>query len=246
MDSGSLQYTPLNVGFGCVRSRKVACSTFRFTHCSAYEELDSEIHPQAEQLLRGTLGPSEMGTYQAMHCPFCGNNESRIIDSREAPDGVRRRRECIRCELRFTTYERVHSMPLMIAKRDGRREAFSTEKLERSLRTACAKRPLEVGAISKMVVDIENELHKLAKAEIEARVLGEMCIERLKILDRVAYIRFASVYRDFQDVDSFTKEVEALADPEVEDAGSKSQLRLIEDDVPRLAQRGRRRRARQG
>jgi transcriptional repressor NrdR len=137
-------------------------------------------------------------------------------------------------------------MPLMIAKRDGRREAFSTEKLERSLRTACAKRPLEVGAISKMVVDIENELHKLAKAEIEARVLGEMCIERLKILDRVAYIRFASVYRDFQDVDSFTKEVEALDDSAAEDSGSKSQLRLIEDDVPRLAKRGRRRRAKQG
>jgi transcriptional repressor NrdR len=133
----------------------------------------------------------------------------------------------------------------MIAKRDGRREAFSTEKLERSLRTACAKRPLEVGAISKMVVDIENELHKLSKAEVEARVLGEMCIERLKILDRVAYIRFASVYRDFQDVDSFTKEVEALTDT-TENVGSKSQLRLIEDDVPRLAHRGRRRRARQG
>jgi transcriptional repressor NrdR len=95
-----------------------------------------------------------------------------------------------------------------------------------------------------MVVDIENELHKLAKAEIEARVLGEMCIERLRLLDRVAYIRFASVYRDFQDVDSFTKEVEALTDPN-DDNGSKSQLRLIEDDVPRLAQRGRRRRARQ-
>jgi transcriptional repressor NrdR len=178
-----------------------------------------------------------------MHCPFCGNNESRVIDSREAPEGVRRRRECIRCELRFTTYERVHSMPLMIAKRDGRREAFSSEKLERSLQTACAKRPLEVGAISKMVVDIENELHKLSKAEIDARVLGEMCIERLKILDRVAYIRFASVYRDFQDVDSFTKEVEALDDSD--SADDKSQLRLIEDDVPRLAQRGRRRRAKQ-
>ena len=181
-----------------------------------------------------------------MHCPFCGNNESRVIDSREAPDGVRRRRECMRCELRFTTYERVHSMPLMIAKRDGRREAFSSEKLERSLRVACAKRPLEVGAISKMVVDIENELHKLSKAEVEARVIGEMCIERLKILDRVAYIRFASVYRDFQDVDSFTKEVEALSGPTDENDGSKNQLRLIEDDVPRLARRGRRRRARQG
>ncbi|MCH7969562.1 MAG: transcriptional repressor NrdR [Chloroflexi bacterium] len=181
-----------------------------------------------------------------MHCPFCGNNESRVIDSRESPDGVRRRRECMRCELRFTTYERVHSMPLMIVKRDGRREAFSSEKLERSLRTACAKRPLEVGAISKMVVDIENELHKLSKAEVEARVIGEMCIERLKILDRVAYIRFASVYRDFQDVDSFTREVEALSGPtEGENDGSKNQLRLIEDDVPRLASRGRRRRARQ-
>jgi len=139
----------------------------------------------------------------------------------------------------------VHSMPFMIAKRDGRREAFSTEKLERSLQTACAKRPLEIGAISKMVVDIENELHKLSKAEVEARVLGEMCIERLKILDRVAYIRFASVYRDFQDVDSFTKEVEALADS-ADEGGTKSQLRLIEDDVPRLAQRGRRQRTRQG
>ena len=159
---------------------------------------------------------------------------------------MRRRRECMRCELRFTTYERVHSMPLMIAKRDGRREAFSSDKLERSLRTACAKRPLEVGAISKMVVDIENELHKLAKAEVEARVIGEMCIERLKILDRVAYIRFASVYRDFKDVDSFTKEVEALAETSDEKDGSKSQLRLIEDDVPRLAQRGRHRRARHG
>jgi transcriptional repressor NrdR len=180
-----------------------------------------------------------------MHCHFCGNNESRVIDSREAPDGVRRRRECVMCELRFTTYERVHSLPLMIAKRDGRREAFSPDKLERSLQTACAKRPLEVGAISKMVVDIENELHKLSKAEVEARVHGEMCVERLKVLDRVAYIRFASVYRDFQDVDSFTKEVEALTDPEPEGTGSKSQLRLIDDDVPRLAQRGRRRRAKQ-
>ena len=179
-----------------------------------------------------------------MHCPFCGNNESRVIDSREAPDGVRRRRECMRCELRFTTYEKVHSMPLMIAKRDGRREAFSADKLQRSLQTACAKRPLEIGAISKMVVDIENELHKLFKAEVEARVLGEMCIERLKVLDRVAYLRFASVYRDFQDVDSFTKEVEALTNPVIS-SESKNQLRLIDDNNSTLDQRGQRRKARQ-
>jgi len=135
-------------------------------------------------------------------------------------------------------------MPMMIAKRDGRREAFSTDKLERSLQTACAKRPLEVGAISKMVVDIENELHKLSKAEVEARVIGEMCMERLRILDRVAYIRYASVYRDFQDVDSFTREVEALIDTN-EDGSDRSQLRLIEDNVPRLAERGRPRKAKQ-
>ena len=125
----------------------------------------------------------------------------------------------MRCELRFTTYERVHSMPLMIAKRDGRREAFSAEKLERSLRTACAKRPLEVGAISKMVVDIENELHKLSKAEVEARVIGEMCIERLKILDRVGYIRFVSADRAFQDVASLTNAVEALSGAAAEQTG---------------------------
>jgi len=135
-------------------------------------------------------------------------------------------------------------MPLMIAKRDGRREAFSSDKLERSLRTACAKRPLEVGAISKMVVDIENELHRLSKAEVEARVVGEMCIDRLKILDRVAYIRFASVYRDFQDVDSFTKEVQQLTgNDNGEVKRNKSQLRLIQDDVPRLTGRSRRRSA---
>jgi len=150
----------------------------------------------------------------------------------------------MRCELRFTTYEKVHSMPLMIAKRDGRREAFSADKLQKSLQTACAKRPLEIGAISKMVVDIENELHKLFKAEVEARVLGEMCIERLKVLDRVAYLRFASVYRDFQDVDSFTKEVEALTNPVIS-SESKNQLRLIDDNNSTLDQRGQRRKARQ-
>ncbi|MDA1298120.1 MAG: transcriptional regulator NrdR [Chloroflexi bacterium] len=177
-----------------------------------------------------------------MNCPFCGHEESRVIDSRESPDGIRRRRECARCELRFTTYERVHTMPLLVAKRDGRNEPFSTEKLERSLRTACAKRPLEVGAISKMVTDIENELHKLAKAEVESRVVGEMAMERLRSLDRVAYIRFASVYRDFQDEDEFARAIASLQDGQDEEAGDRSQLPLIPDDVPRLADRGRKNR----
>ena len=175
-----------------------------------------------------------------MHCPFCGHSESRVVDSRESPEGVRRRRECARCELRFTTYERVHTMPLLVAKRDGRSEPFSRDKLERSLRIACAKRPLEVGAISKMVDDIENELHRLAKAEVESRVIGEMTMERLRLLDRVAYIRFASVYRDFQDEAGFAKEIESFQNGHEEDERGKSQLPLIPDDVPRLADRRKR------
>jgi transcriptional repressor NrdR len=175
-----------------------------------------------------------------MQCPFCGHNESKVIDSRESPDGIRRRRECLRCELRFTTYERVNSMPLMVVKRDGRREPFSGEKLERSLRLACAKRPLEMGAVSKMTADIETELQRLGKAEVESRVIGEMAVERLRGLDRVAYIRFASVYRDFQDVGSFAREVEALQTADEQAAGNINQLALIPDGVPRLADRARR------
>lgn len=177
-----------------------------------------------------------------MHCPFCGHDDSKVIDSRDSPDGVRRRRECMGCGLRFTTYERVHTTPLLVAKSDGRREPFSTDKLERSVRTACAKRPLEVGAIGKIVTDIDSELHRLGKAEVESRIIGEMVMERLRELDRVAYIRFASVYRDFEDLDTFAQEVEALRDETPHEP--KPQLRLIEDDVPRLADRGRRRRPR--
>ena len=176
-----------------------------------------------------------------MNCPSCENEESKVVDSRESPDGVRRRRECLRCTERFTTYERVHAVPLMVAKRDNRREPFSAEKLERSFQIACARRPLEVGAISKMVNDIEKELHLLGKTEIESSVIGEMAIERLKELDSVAYIRYASVYRDFQDEESFAREIEALAGDSAS-GGRRSQLRLIPDNVPRLADRGRKRR----
>ena len=183
-----------------------------------------------------------------MNCPFCGHDESRVIDSRESPDGIRRRRECARCELRFTTYERVHTMPLLVAKSDGRTEPFNRDKLEGSLRTACAKRPLEVGAISKMVTDIENELHKMTKAEVESRVIGEMAMDRLRSLDRVAYIRFASVYRDFQDEDEFEKAIASLRDGQgEEEEDDRSQLPLIPDDVPRIADRAKNgRRARRG
>lgn len=162
-----------------------------------------------------------------MNCPFCGNDESKVVDSRESPDGVRRRRECLRCELRFTTYERVQSAPLMVVKRDGRREPFSREKLERSLRLACAKRPLEMGAVTKVAADIENELQRQGRPETESRAVGEMAMERLRALDRVAYIRFASVYRDFQDADSFAREVEALQSAEGQARAGAGQLSLL-------------------
>lgn len=179
-----------------------------------------------------------------MHCPFCGHVDSKVIDSRESPDGVRRRRECQGCGMRFTTYERVHALPLMVVKRDGRRETFSAEKLARSVRIACAKRPLEIGALEKLTVDVENELHRLGRAEVESRIIGEMVIERLRSLDRVAFIRFASVYRDFEDIDTFARELEALRDEAGQPSSPRNQLPLIPDDVPRVADRGRKRRPR--
>lgn len=181
-----------------------------------------------------------------MRCPFCGHTESKVIDSREAPDGVRRRRECVACENRFTTYERVHSMALLVVKRDGRREAFDAAKLHRSVLIACAKRPLEVGTIEKLVADVEAELQKLGRAEVESRVIGEMVMDRLRELDRVAYIRFASVYRDFNDIDTFTEEVERLQAQMERGSEHTNQLSLIPDDVPRLGRPRRRKMTRSG
>jgi transcriptional repressor NrdR len=145
--------------------------------------------------------------------------------------------------MRFTTYERAHALPLIVVKRDGRREPFSAEKLVKSVRTACAKRPLEIGALEKLTVDVENEVHRLGRAEVESRIVGEMVMERLRTLDRVAYIRFASVYRDFEDIDTFAREVEALRAEDGRSPRQSNQLQLIPDDVPRLAGRRRRRRS---
>jgi transcriptional repressor NrdR len=145
-----------------------------------------------------------------MLCPFCSYNDSKVIDSRDTADGVRRRRECLRCGLRFTTYERVQTRALMVIKRDGRREEFNRNKLQDSLTKACAKRPLPVGSIEKVIDDIEARLDNLGRAEIPSRVIGELVMEKLKELDRVAYIRFASVYRDFRDIESFKQEIETL------------------------------------
>ena len=167
-----------------------------------------------------------------MHCPFCGHPHSKVTDSRMAETGIRRRRECQSCELRFTTYERVQAAALMVSKQDNRREEFNREKLISGIRKACTKRPVASRTIDKMVEDIEAELQHRGNMEVSTTVLGTMVMERLRELDRVAYIRYASVYRAFQDIESFEEVVRDLRD--------ESQLPLL-DMPPALPKKGRRR-----
>ena len=147
-----------------------------------------------------------------MRCPYCEHTNSKVIDSRDSGEGIRRRRGCLNCERRFTTYEYVQKRTLAVVKRDKRREEFNREKLFSSMAKACAKRPLPVGAIEKKLDEIESALSELGRAEVTARAIGELVMDKLREMDRVAYIRFASVYRDFEDVDSFMAEIQALRD----------------------------------
>lgn len=167
-----------------------------------------------------------------MHCPFCGHPHSKVTDSRVVESGIRRRRECQSCERRFTTYERVQAAPLMVSKQDNRREEFNREKLISGIRKACTKRPVASRTIDKMVEDIEAELQHMGNMEVSTTVLGTMVMERLRKLDRVAYIRYASVYRAFQDIESF-EEV-------VRDLRNDAQLPLL-NMPPALPKKGRRR-----
>ncbi|MCX6000623.1 MAG: transcriptional regulator NrdR [Chloroflexi bacterium] len=145
-----------------------------------------------------------------MRCPHCGYQDSKVIDSRSVSEGVRRRRQCLHCESRFTTYERVQSNVFLVIKKDGRREEFDRDKLAAGIRKACAKRPVANDDIEKLVDKVEEGLHHLGKIEVPGSVIGGLVMERLRELDRVAYIRYASVYRQFADVESFKDEVDAL------------------------------------
>lgn len=149
-----------------------------------------------------------------MKCPFCGGTESRVKDSRDVGDAIHRRRECEQCRGRFSTYERVEQFHLMVIKRDQRREPFDREKLSIGLRKACEKRPLPVGEIENAVEEIEQELYRLGRKEIPSNVIGEMVMERLRNMDKIAYIRFASVYRSFGDVETMFKEIQDLLNRE--------------------------------
>ncbi|MDP3026662.1 MAG: transcriptional regulator NrdR [Nanoarchaeota archaeon] len=143
-----------------------------------------------------------------MKCKFCGN-ETKVTDKRESPDGTRRRRECLKCRKRFTTYEKPEEKDIIVVKKDGRREHFADEKLRLGLIKACEKRPVPMEKIDSIVEEIKDKLSKKGK-EVDTKTIGEMVINKLKKLDKIAYIRFASVYKDFKDVDDFKKEVKEL------------------------------------
>ncbi len=147
-----------------------------------------------------------------MKCPYCTYYDSKVIDSRSVSDGVRRRRQCLNCEARFTTYERLETTGLYVIKKDGRREDFSREKLLSGIKKACTKRPISDAEIETLVTKVEEELHRLGTIEVRSSRIGSLAMLYLKELDRVAYIRFASVYRAFADLDSFKEEVDALED----------------------------------
>ncbi|MBN2206285.1 MAG: transcriptional repressor NrdR [Candidatus Aminicenantes bacterium] len=147
-----------------------------------------------------------------MRCPFCGFLESKVIDSRESKKGlsVRRRRECLSCQRRFTTYEKIEELPYMVVKKDGSRQPFDTQKLLKGLMKACEKRPIPISRLEEIVEELETKLQERPEKEITASEIGQYVMDRLKALDKVAYVRFASVYREFKDVMEFKQELEHL------------------------------------
>jgi transcriptional repressor NrdR len=150
-----------------------------------------------------------------MHCPYCHNKKSKVVDTtKDAPGGIRRRRECLKCGERFSTLERtILGTPLLI-KQDGTREEFDREKLKQGLRTACTKRPIPAAAIERLVGEIESTLERLGKSEVSSRVVGDMAMKGLKDLDHVAYIRYASVYLQFDDLQAIRTEIDQLLSEE--------------------------------
>ena len=149
-----------------------------------------------------------------MKCPFCGHENTRVIDSRPAEDNnsIRRRRVCDECDKRFTTYEKVETIPLIIIKKDNNRETYDRSKIEAGVLRACHKRPISAGQIEKLVDEVETEVFKLEEKEVSSEIIGEYVMEKLKELDMVAYVRFASVYREFKDINTFMDELKKVLD----------------------------------
>jgi transcriptional repressor NrdR len=147
-----------------------------------------------------------------MKCPFCGHLEDKVVDSRESREGdaIRRRRQCLACERRFTTYERIDEVPYMVIKKDGRREKFDRQKVLNGLLKACEKRPISMGKLAELVDHVEGKVTDSPDLEISTIEVGEFLMESLREIDKIAYVRFASVYRDFQDEHAFFEELKAL------------------------------------
>jgi len=147
-----------------------------------------------------------------MKCPYCGETDNKVIDSRMSKDGsvIRRRRECLLCSRRFTTYEHIEEIPVMIIKKDGRREVFNREKVYSGMKKACEKRDISINVIEDFIDNLERDLKETGEKEIPAHIIGEKIMEKLHEIDDVAYVRFASVYREFKDVNDFVSELKRL------------------------------------
>lgn len=148
----------------------------------------------------------------SMKCPFCGCIDTKVLDSRPNEDrtAIRRRRECEKCKKRFTTYEKIETIPLIVIKKDNNRETYDRSKIERGILRACYKRPVSAERIEKLMDDIENEIFALGTSEIKSNIIGEIVMDKIKEVDQVAYVRFASVYREFKDVNTFIDEIKKL------------------------------------
>ncbi len=149
-----------------------------------------------------------------MKCPFCGHDNTRVIDSRPAEDNnsIRRRRVCDECDKRFTTYEKIETIPLIIIKKDNNRETYDRSKIEAGILRACHKRPVSAGQIGRLVEEVETEIFNMEEKEISTQDIGELVMNKLKDLDAVAYVRFASVYREFKDINTFMDELKKVLD----------------------------------
>ena len=156
-----------------------------------------------------------------MRCPYCGADESKVIDSRPTEDGekIRRRRECLSCEKRFTTYETVESLPMVVIKKDGSRQSFDRSKILRGIQRSCEKRPVPVADMERMASEIEQEVQNSLEREVSTEIIGEKVMEKLKKADEVAYVRFASVYRQFSDVNTFMDELKDMLDSRAKNGG---------------------------
>lgn len=148
-----------------------------------------------------------------MRCLYCGNLESKVVDSRSAEDGmaIRRRRECLKCGKRFTTYEKIESMPIIVIKKGGSREPYDREKLQRGIMNACASRPVSIDMIDALLDEVESSIRNSLEREVKSVKIGEMVMDRLRKLDEVSYVRFASVYKQFKDIETFRKELEEMS-----------------------------------